>query len=198
MYICIFLHFFLFYLSPPPSPPFLASFCCSVQSKIARMAEDAGKPSRDVLNKIVEQTLHVPTAVLNSMADADFVALLAVPAVAAAIPPVDSKAIAAEVKRLETAWQEYVVGEDSATPDPSRVPQNCAVNRAVLTECFATKKEEGEVPKGITQYKFLTAALKYVAMDDKRFADVCTLAAEVTAPPTGATWDGFLEWISNK
>jgi len=39
-----------------------------VRGKIARMAEGAGRPTRDVLNGIVEQTLHVPAAVLNSMA----------------------------------------------------------------------------------------------------------------------------------
>jgi len=169
-----------------------------VQGKICRMAEDAGRPTRDVLNGIVEDVLHVPTAVLNSMADADFAALLAVPAVAAAIPPVDSKAIAAEVKRLEAAWIEYAEEEDNTAPDPSRTPQNCAVNRAVLTECFAAKKEAGEVPKGITQYRFLTACLKYAAADSERFAAVCAMAADVPTPPTGATWEGFMEWISNK
>lgn len=168
-----------------------------VQGKICRMAEDAGRPTRDVLNGIVEQTLHVPAAVLNSMADADFAALLAVPAVAAAIPARDEAAIKAEVKRLEAAWIEYAEEEDNTTPDPARTPQNCAVNRQTLTDAFAAKKEAGEVPKGITQYKFLTACLKYAAMNDKRFADICTLAAEVPAPPTGATWDGFLEWFAN-
>lgn len=169
-----------------------------VRGKICRMAEDAGRPTRDVLNGIVEQTLHVPAAVLSSMADADFAALLAVPAVASAIPPVDSKAIAAEVKRLEAEWEKYAEEEDSATPDPARQPQNCAVNRAVLTDAFASKKEAGEVTKGITQYKFLTACLQYVAQDSKRFDVVCAMAQEVKTPPTGATWDGFLEWISNK
>ena len=169
----------------------------SVQGKICRMAEDAGRPTRDVLNGIVEDVLHVPAAVLSSMADADFAALLAVPAVAAAVPPVDSKAIAAKVKRLESAWQEYAAEEESAPQDPARTPQNCAVNRQTLTDAFAAKKEAGEVPKGITQYKFLTAALQYVAADSKRFEAVCKMAAEVPTPPTGATWDGFLEWINN-
>lgn len=168
-----------------------------VRSKICRMAEDAGKPSRDVLNGIVEQTLHVPAAVLNSMADADFAALLNVPAVAAAIPARDEKAIAAEVKRLSAAWIEYAEEEDNTAPDPARTPQNCAVNRQTLTECFASKKEAGEVPKGITQYKFLTACLQYVAQDSERFSAVCAMAADVPTPPTGATWDGFLEWINN-
>lgn len=168
-----------------------------VQSKIARLAEDAGKPSRDVLNKIVEQTLHVPAAVLNSMADADFSALLAVPAVAAQIPARDEAAIKAEVKRLESAWQEYAAEEDEATPDPARTPQNCAVNRQTLTDAFASKKEAGEVPKGITQYKFLTACLQYVAQDSKRFDAVCAMAQEVQTPPTGATWDGFVEWLDS-
>lgn len=168
-----------------------------VQGKICRMAEDAGRPTRDVLNGIVEQTLHVPTAILNSMADADFAALLAVPAVAAQIPAIDEVAIKAEVKRLSSLWQEYAAEEDSATPDPTRQPQNCAVNRAVLTDAFASKKESGEVPKGITQYKFLTACLQYVAQDSKRFDAVCAMAADVPTPPTGATWDGFVEWLDS-
>nr|DAN24182.1 MAG TPA: hypothetical protein [Caudoviricetes sp.] len=72
------------------------------------------------------------------------------------------------------------------------------MNRQTLTDCFASKKEAGEVPKGITQYKFLTACLQYVAQDSKRFDSVCAMAQEVQTPPTGATWDGFLEWISDK